>query len=175
MSAPDILFGEGEIAARVAVLAQQIAAAPHPPELMVGILIGAFVFAADLGRALARTGLPLGIEFLWLRRYGDARQGSAVKILVGASERVRNRRVLLVDGVLDHGTTLGAAKALLDEAGASAIATAVVVDKQRSGARLAADYAAFSGVRDFVIGYGMDDAGQGRGLPHIARVNPGSA
>jgi hypoxanthine phosphoribosyltransferase len=174
VSTPDILFGEEEIAARVAALAQQIVTSPRPPELMIGILVGAFVFAADLGRALARVGLPLPIEFLWLRSYGNGRQGGAVKTLIGASALVRNRRVLLVDGVLDHGTTLAVARGLLDDAGAGAIATAVVIDKRRTGARLQADYAAFSGLRDFVVGYGMDDAGLGRGLPYIAKVKTDS-
>ena len=44
------------------------------------------------------------------------------------------------------------------------------VDKRRTDAVLKADYAAFTGVADFIVGYGMDDAGNGRGLPYIARL-----
>ena len=170
MSGPDILFREDEIAARVADLARQIATAPRRPDFMVGILVGAFVFAADLARALAREGLPLPVDFLWLRSYGDARRGGDVTTVVGPTVRAKGRHVLLVDGVLDRGKTLAAAKTLLKDAGASAITTAVAINKLRGDALLTADYAAFSGIEDFVVGYGMDDAGLGRALPYIARV-----
>lgn len=170
MSTPELLFSADEIAARVNALARQIAAVPDPPDLLVGILVGAFVFAADLGRALAREGLLLPVEFLWLRSYGPARSGGEVNTLVGPTDGARGRRVLLVDGVLDRGTTLAAAKALLKHAGADSVRTVVGVDKLRADARLVADYAAFSGIGDFIVGYGMDDAGAGRTLPYIARV-----
>jgi len=59
----------------------------------------------------------------------------------------------------------------LSDAGAARIATAVVVDKRRPTASLRADHACFVGVDDFIVGYGMDDAGFGRGLPYIATVD----
>ena len=170
MSTPEILFSEAEIAARVNALAQRIADTPQPPELIVGVLVGAFVFAADLARAFAKEGLSLPLEFLWLRSYGDARNGGDVRTLVGPTQSARGQRVLLVDGVLDRGATLSKAKALLLEAGAASVATAVAVDKSHAHALLTADYAAFTGVDDFIVGYGMDDAGVGRALPYIGRV-----
>jgi hypoxanthine phosphoribosyltransferase len=170
VSALEILFSESEIAARVNALARQIASSPQRPDLITGILVGAFVFAADLARALAREGLALPVEFLWLRSYGDARTGGDVRTLVGPTDSARGKHVLLVDGVLDHGTTLARAKSLLEETGARSVATAVVIDKLRIGARLTADYAAFEGVSDFIVGYGMDDAGAGRALPYIGRI-----
>ena len=171
MSALEILFSESEIAARVNALARQIASSPRRPDLMTGILVGAFVFAADLARALAREGLALPVEFLWLRSYGEARTGGDVRTLVGPSESAHGKHVLLVDGVLDHGATLARARALLMDAGAASVVTAVVVDKRRAGALLTADHAAFEGVSDFIVGYGMDDAGAGRALPYIGRVS----
>jgi hypoxanthine phosphoribosyltransferase len=174
VSAPDVLFTEDEIAARVTALARQIMTAPRRPELMVAILVGAFVFAADLARALAREGLSLPIEFLWLRSYGDAQRGGDVRTLVGPTDSARGKSVLLVDGVLDRGTTLAMARDLLSKAGAGSVATAVAVDKLRDGALLSADYAAFAGVSDFIVGYGMDDAGAGRALPFIGRVKVGN-
>ena len=170
MSAFEILFSESEISARVSVLARQISSSPQRPELMAGVLVGAFVFAADLARALVREGLALPIEFLWLRSYGDARTGGDVQTLVGPTESARGKHVLLVDGVLDHGTTLAKAKALLMQAGAASVITAVVVDKLRTGALLQADHVAFKGVSEFIVGYGMDDAGAGRALPYVARI-----
>jgi hypoxanthine phosphoribosyltransferase len=165
---PDVLFSADEIAARMRVLARRIVTAPQRPEILVGILVGAFVFAADLARALSAEGLSLPVEFLWLRSYGDARTGGDVEALVGPAESLRGRHVLLVDGVLDRGTTLVKAKTLLQDS--ASVATAVAVDKLRADALLSADYAAFEGVSDFIVGYGMDDGGIGRALPYIGRV-----
>src|SRR5215472_18513494 len=130
MKSPPVLFSETEIGSRVEALAREIA--PRKPEIAVAILIGGFVFAADLIRALARHGVHLEAEFLWLRSYGDARIGGAVSLLAGPSENVRGKRVLLVDGVLDVGRTIVKAQQLLQAAGAKSITTTVIVDKSRS-------------------------------------------
>jgi hypoxanthine phosphoribosyltransferase len=167
-AAPEVLFPESEIAARVAQMAREIA--PRKPEIAIAILIGGFVFAADLIRALSRLGVDLEAEFLWLRSYGNARSGSAVSLLAGPSENVRGKRVLLVDGVLDIGRTIVKAQQLLEAAGAASIATAVAVDKGRSDALAHADFACFSNVGEFIVGYGMDDGGRYRGLPYIGKV-----
>ncbi len=166
------LIDEQRIAERVDALAREIATAPERPDFATAILVGAFVFAADLVRALARQGLSLPIEFLWLRSYGANRSGSdEVAALVGPTENVRGRRVLLIDGVLDRGITIVKARELLLEAGARSVVTAVCIDKARPDSVARADYAAFTGVSGFLVGYGMDDAGNDRGLPYIARVD----
>ncbi len=76
--------------------------------------------------------------------------------------------MLIVDGVLDHGRTIAKAREILLGAGASAVLTAVAVDKSRKDAVASADFAAFVGVSGFIVGYGMDDAGAGRGFPGIS-------
>jgi hypoxanthine phosphoribosyltransferase len=165
------LFEEHEIAAQIARLAREIAARAPRVDLAVPVLTGAFVFAADLLRALSREGLDLPVEFVSLSRYGAAREGvDLITVRMGAGEIVRNKNVLLIDGVLDHGHTLVKAGTLLRQAGAKSFAIAVAVDKARADARVKADYAAFSGIDAFIVGYGMDDGGTGRGLPYIARV-----
>ncbi len=171
MSAARVLFSEHEIRARIAALARAIAALPQPPQIMVPVLTGAFVFAADLARALAGEGIDLEIEFVQLTSYGAGREGRDVVVRAAPGDHVRGRRVLLIDGVLDRGRTLAAARDLLIVAGAAAVTTAVVIDKRRDGAPLHADFACFTGVDTFIVGYGMDDAGLGRGLPHIAAAD----
>jgi hypoxanthine phosphoribosyltransferase len=161
-----VLFSEEDIASRVAAIAKEIA--QRKPDMAVAILSGAFVFSADLLRALAREGLDIPIEFLALRSYGDARVGSEISVRLGASENIAGKNVLLIDGVLDHGRTLVRARELLHEA--RTIITAVAVDKCREGALLKADHACFRNVEGFIAGYGMDDAGRGRGLPYIVRT-----
>jgi hypoxanthine phosphoribosyltransferase len=171
VSAHKILHTEADIRARVDAVARDIAKAPLKPDFAVAILAGAFVFAADILRALAREGLSLPIEFLWLRSYADKRTGGEVSVLVGPTEKIHAKTVLLIDGVLDGGHTLAKAKELLFQAEAAAIITVVAVDKLRGDAVLKADHALFAGTRGFLVGYGMDDAGASRGLPHIAAID----
>jgi hypoxanthine phosphoribosyltransferase len=167
-TAPIPLFSEADIAARVEALARAIAAHPATPDLAAPVLVGGFVFAADLLRALARLGIVLPIEFLWLRSYGQNREGAEdVSVYLGPSVNAKGKNILLIDGVLDHGRTLAKAKELFASAGAASVTTVVAVDKSRKDAVLRADYAGFAGVEGFIIGYGMDDAGAGRGLPYI--------
>ena len=171
MTARKILHSADEIEARLKAVARDIAQAPLKPDFAVAILAGAFVFAADLLRALAKEGLSLPIEFLWLRSYAEKRVGGAISVLVGPTEKIHARTVLLIDGVLDGGHTLAKAHELLLNAEAAAIITVVAVDKRRSDAVVKADHALFAGSEGFLIGYGMDDAGAERGLPYIARVD----
>jgi hypoxanthine phosphoribosyltransferase len=163
-----VLFSESEIAARVAQLAGEIACLDDPPDLAVPILVGGFVFAADLLRALDARGLSLAVEFLRLRSYANKRAAErGMTVLLGPGDAVAGRHVLLVDGVLDRGHTLKRARELVFTAGARAVTTAVVVDKTRETALLRANFAAFAHVAEFVVGYGMDDAGRLRSLPYI--------
>lgn len=170
MTAHEVLHSEDEIRARLSAVARDIAHAPLKPDFAVAILAGAFVFAADLLRALASEGLSLPIEFLWLRSYAQKRVGGEIAVLVGPTERVHGRTVLLIDGVLDGGHTLARARELLLNAEAASILTAVAVDKERGDAALKADHALFYGTHGFLVGYGMDDAGADRGLPYIACI-----
>jgi hypoxanthine phosphoribosyltransferase len=171
MPSNSILHSEAEISARVAQVAHAIASAPLKPDMAVAILSGAFVFAADLLRALTKEGLSLPLEFFWLRSYADKRESGDICVLVGPTEKIHGKTVLLIDGVLDGGHTIAKARTLLDEAEAAAIITVVAVDKALPGAVAKADHALFTGTQGFITGYGMDDAGKSRGLPYIARVD----
>jgi hypoxanthine phosphoribosyltransferase len=165
-----VLFDETEIAREVARMAREIVGRKPKPDLIVPILTGAFVFAADLLRALSREGLDPAVEFISLTRYGQKRQGADITVRMGASDAAKGKHVLLVDGVLDHGHTLVKARTLLNDAGAASVTIAVAVDKMRDDALLKADYVAFQGADAFIVGYGMDDGGCGRGLPYIGKV-----
>ena len=133
------------------------------------VLVGGFVFAADLLRALAWEGVAMDVEMIWLRSYGDKRVASAISMIAGPSERIAGRHVLVIDGVLDAGRTIAKAVSLIEAAGAASVQVAVILDKQRGDAVAKADYVGFTVGNDFVIGYGMDDAGRHRGLPYIGR------
>jgi len=168
--APDVLFSAEEIQTRVRRLAAEIAAAPLKPDIAMPVLVGGFIFAADLIRALAWEGVPLGVEMIWLRSYGDKRVASAISMIAGPSEQIAGRHVLVIDGVLDAGRTVAKAVSLIKAAGAASVQVAVILDKQRPDALAKADYVGFPIGNEFVIGYGMDDAGRYRGLSYIGKV-----
>ncbi|MGC9953751.1 MAG: phosphoribosyltransferase family protein [Rhizomicrobium sp.] len=166
----EVLFSESLIAERVKAMAHQIATSPVKPHIASPILVGAYVFAADLLRALTYEGYSLPTEFLWLRSYAGRSSTKAVAVLVGPNENFRGKNVLLIDGVLDGGHTLRKARDLVLDHGASNVQSVVMVDKLRADAVAKADYAAFTGVSDFIVGYGMDDAGKDRALPYIGKA-----
>lgn len=165
-----ILFSEDEIAARVKAVAHEIATGPVVPHLATPILVGAYVFAADLLRALANEGISIPTEFLWLRSYTGRSSGKGVKVLIPPNENFQGKNVLLIDGVLDGGHTLSKARELVMEYGAAQVTTVVVVDKLRADALEKANYACFTGCNEFIVGYGMDDSGNDRALPYIAKA-----
>jgi hypoxanthine phosphoribosyltransferase len=171
MIAPDILFSAEQIQERVRAIARLIAASPLVPDVAMPVLVGGFVFAADLLRALAWEGVAMDVEMIWLRSYGDKRVAGAISMIAGPSEQIAGRHVLVIDGVLDAGRTIAKAISLIQAAGAASVQVAVMLDKQRRDAVAKADYVGFTVGNEFVIGYGMDDAGRHRGLPYIGKVS----
>jgi hypoxanthine phosphoribosyltransferase len=170
MTPPDILFSAEQIQDRVRAMARTIASAPLVPDIAMPVLVGGFVFAADLLRALAWEGVPMDVEMVWLRSYGDKRVASAISMIAGPSEQIAGRHVLVIDGVLDAGRTVAKAVSIIQAAGAASVQVAVMLDKQRPDRVANADYIGFTVGNDFVIGYGMDDAGKYRGLPYIGKM-----
>jgi len=168
--APDVLFTAEQVQERVRAMARLIASAPLRPNVAMPILVGGFIFAADLVRALAWEGVSMDVEMIWLRSYGDKRVASAISMIAGPSEQIAGRHVLVIDGVLDAGRTIAKAVSLIQAAGAASVQVAVMLDKQRHDAVAKADYVGFPVGNDFVIGYGMDDAGRYRGLPYIGKM-----
>lgn len=161
-----ILISEERIAQRVDELAIEIAALAVKPDIAIPILAGAFVFAADLLRALARKGLILPVAFIWMQSYGGAETQGEVETLV-SPPNLTGRDVLLIDGVLDSGRTLAHARTLILRANAGSIVSAVAVAKAHPQRSIEADFAGFNLGREFLYGYGMDRGGMGRGLPDI--------
>ena len=168
-----ILRSPEDIAGRVEELGRAIAGEAPQDLLLAPILTGAFVFAADLARALYRNGLDCDVDFLHLSSYGDARETSGkVRLVKDLQSDVRGRNVLLVDDVFDSGMSLGFAREHLSARGAESVRVCVLVDKQTGRSKgPSPDYVGFHEEPDaFLIGYGMDDAGRYRGCPHIGVV-----
>lgn len=170
--AVDVVFPAEAIASRLETLAQEIAALDLEPLLVVAVLKGSFVFAADLIRALNRAGLEPEVDFITLSSYRKNRVSrGSVDILRDVEMDVAGRNVLLVDDVLDSGRTLAFAKDLLAARGATTIRTCVLLNKKTPRAvDVVADFRAFDCGEEFVVGYGMDVAHRYRELPFVGRI-----
>lgn len=171
----EILFTEAEIADRVDEIARQVAS--HSPErlLVVPVLKGSFVFAADLIRAFYRANLLPEVDFMMLASYRKHTTSSGqVDILRDIETDVAGRDVLLIDDILESGRTLAFAKDLLVARGANRVLTAVLLDKPgHRAADIDADFKGFECPDKFVVGYGMDMAHAYRELPFVGYVtNP---
>ena len=164
-----VLFSAAEIAARVDALAAEIARAIPADFVMVGLLKGAAVFAADLIRALDRAGARPEIEFMRLSSYGLAKESSgAVQLLGDIPADLAGRPVLLVD---DTGRSIAYAAAQLRQRGIGDLWTCALLDKpQRREVEVAIDFVGFSIGDVFVVGYGTDFAEKYRHLPYIGVV-----
>ncbi|MBY0224508.1 MAG: hypoxanthine phosphoribosyltransferase [Hyphomicrobium sp.] len=171
-SGVEIVYSDEDIAKRLEELALEVKAAGLKNLLIVAVLKGSFVFAADLIRALHRVGLAPEVDFLTLSSYKKSRTSSGrVEILRDLDLSVEGRNVLIVDDVLDSGRTLAFAKDLLSARGASIIRTCVLLEKQIPRAvDVQADFAAFECPDEFVVGYGMDVAHRYRELPFVGRI-----
>ena len=140
--------------------------------LVVAILKGSFVFAADLLRAMHRTGLSPEVDFLSLASYREATRSSGrVDIVRDIETDVKDRNVLIIDDILELGRTLAFARDLIVTRGAARVLTCVLLDKPvQRAVPIDADFTAFECPNEFVVGYGMDLAHRFRELPFVGRV-----
>jgi len=164
------LFDEAAIASRIDEMARQMADDLPKDFLLAPVLTGAFIFAADLVRALHKYGADPYVDFVQLSSYAGTRASSGVvTLLKDFSVDIEGKTVLLVDDVLDTGRSLHFGKGMVEDRGAAAAKTCVLVKKLTGHADdLICDYIGFeAGADDFLIGYGMDDGGRRRGLPLI--------
>lgn len=166
------LFDAETLAQRNDALAQEIAQRGKDNLLVIAVLKGSFIFAADLVRSLHKAGLAPEIEFITLSSYGtDTTSSGTVRVVRDIESDVRGRNVLLIDDILESGRTISFARNLMLERGAASAEIAVLLDK--TGKRVAdinADYVGFECPDYFVVGYGMDVAHAFRELPFVGVV-----
>jgi len=168
----NVLFDAETIARRNAALVEEIKARHLDNLLVVAVLKGSFVFAADLLRAMHAAGLSPEVEFVHLSSYRAAMTSSgSVTILQDVESDVRGRNVLLVDDILESGRTLAFAKDLLAARGAKEVLTCVLLEKPgKRAVNIQADFKGFDCPDVFVVGYGMDVAHSYRELPFVGVV-----
>lgn len=135
--------------------------------VVVGVLNGAVYFTCDLTRYLAP---PITVGFMQLSSYRDARVSSGkVDTILHPNVDVKGRHVLVVEDVLDTGSTVRKIREIFEKLEPASLKIAVFADKQTSVEKV--DYIGFKfSPKDFLIGYGMDSSGILRNLTQVLAV-----
>ncbi|MCF6320443.1 MAG: hypoxanthine phosphoribosyltransferase [Rhizobiaceae bacterium] len=167
----EVLFTAKQIAKRNHELSEEIALGDLKDILVISVLKGSFVFAADLIRALHKAGLTPEVEFIYVSSYGAGTTAGKVKLLRDVDSDVKDRDILLIDDILESGSTMNFVRNLLLERGANKVAIVTLLDKSmRRKTEISADYVGFECPDKFVVGYGMDVGHAFRELPFVGVV-----
>ena len=162
-----IVVDEEELQQRIRELGKDLTSdyAANPP-LLVGILKGAFMFMADLARAID---LPVEFDFMAVSSYGSAtRSSGVVRIIKDLDLDLTNRHVLIVEDIVDSGLTLAYLRRLLAaRSPASLEICALLVKDGLQKSELDIKYVGFRLPPTFVVGYGLDVHERYRNLPDV--------
>ena len=166
-----IIITEDEIKEAIAKAGAEISESyDGRPILLVSILKGAFVFMADLCRAIT---VPCEIGFMCAKSYYSGTESSGVvKITMDLDKDISNYHVIIVEDIIDTGRTLNDIVKLLKERNPISLRVVTLLDKpERRVVDFKADKALFTIPDFFVIGYGLDYAEAYRNLPYIAEYS----
>lgn len=159
-------ISEAEIKQRVKAVAEQVnrdMAGKNP--LLLAVLNGAFIFAADLMREIT---IPCEISFVKLASYQGVTSSGTVKEVIGINENLSGRTVIIVEDIVESGLTM---KRMIESIGtrnpASVHICTLLLKPDRLKVPLTIDYVAFRIPNDFILGYGLDYDQQGRQLKDI--------
>ena len=162
---------ETEILQRVQAVADRInhdMAGKNP--LMLAVLNGSFMFAADLMR---RITIPCEISFVKLASYEGTTSTGKITEVIGINEDLAGRTIVIVEDIVDTGLTM---KRMIETLGTrnpeSVHICTLLVKPDKLKVDLNIEYAAMSIPNDFIVGYGLDYDQQGRNLPDIYTLIP---
>ena len=164
------MISREEIAKRVEELGAQITKDYRDkPLVLVCVLKGSFVFASDLARAID---LPLRIDFLGVRSYGEGTESSGVvQITQDLSRPIAHEDVIIVEDIVDTGLTIAHLMDLLRTRQPHSVKVCSLLHKPaRARIVVKVDYLGFTIEDKFVVGYGLDFAELHRNLPFIGVV-----
>lgn len=167
-----VLLTKEEIDVRVQELGKQISEDYAGKDLLVIVLLkGAAWFATDLTRAIDGH---VRVEFMVASSYGNGTSTSGnVTVRLDVKEDIGGKHVLIVDDIIDSGITFAAISDMLRQRKPATLKTCALCDKaERRVNGLDADYVGFKIPDEFVVGYGLDYAGDYRNLPYIGILKP---
>ena len=166
-----VIISEEEIAAAIKKVGKQISDSyDGRPILLVSILNGAFVFMADLCRAIT---VPCEIGFMCAKSYYNGTVSSGVvKITMDLDQDISKYHVFIVEDFIDTGRTLKDVVKLLKSRNPLSLKVVALLDKpSRRKVDFKADISLFTIPDHFVIGYGLDCGEYYRNLPYIAEYD----
>lgn len=132
------------------------------------VLNGAFMFAGDL---MKHINIPSEISFVKLSSYSGTESTGRVKQLIGLSDTLRGRTVVIVEDIVDTGLTMLRLLDLIREHEPKEVRIcSLLVKPDKLKVDLHIDYVAMEIPNEFIVGYGLDYDGQGRNLPAIYTV-----
>ncbi|MBD1396770.1 hypoxanthine phosphoribosyltransferase [Pontibacter sp. JH31] len=160
---------EEEIIARIHMLAEQLEqdyAGKNP--LFLAVLNGSFMFTADL---MKRINMPCEISFIRMSSYQDMQSTGNVREVLGLTENIEGRDVVVIEDIVDTGHTVNALLQQLNEKQPASIEIITLLMKPEClQHQLDVKYVAKSIPNDFVVGYGLDYNGLGRNLRDIYKI-----
>ena len=162
-----VLLSNEEIQEKVKELGKKITEDYKGKDLLVVVILkGSVIFAADLLRAID---LPVEIDFISVSSYGKGTTSSGiVKIIKDLNESIENKHILIVEDILDSGKTLFNLTHLLETRRPASMEVCTLLNKpERREADIEAKYMGFDIPDAFVVGYGLDYAEKYRNLPYI--------
>lgn len=165
-----ILVSEEDIEQKVKELGKKISQDYKDKDLMlVGILKGAVIFMSDLARSID---IPIKLDFMAVSSYGKtAISTGEVRIIKDLDFSVENKDILIIEDIIDTGYTLAYLTDNLRKRGASSVKVCTLLNKpERRKVDVPVDYLGFDIPDEFVVGYGLDYAEQGRNLPYVAAL-----
>jgi hypoxanthine phosphoribosyltransferase len=168
-----IVVSEEQLQNRIRELGKAITADYEGrPPLLVGVLKGAFVFMADLARAID---LEVEFDFMAVASYGAATKSSGVvRIVKDLDADLTNRDVLVVEDIVDSGLTLKyLQRNLMARNPASLDVCALLVKEGLQREDMQLKYVGFTIPPEFVVGYGLDHDERYRNLPYVGVPNDG--
>jgi hypoxanthine phosphoribosyltransferase len=156
-----LMISREEIARRVKEIGLQLSVDYRDKNpLMLAILNGAFIFAADLVRA---SDMNLEITFVKLASYSGTATTGNVQTVLGLDKALKGRHIIIVEDIIDTGNTLANfLTALVKDEPASVAIAACLFKKDALQHPLSIDYYCFEIPNEFVVGYGLDYDGAGR-------------
>lgn len=140
--------------------------------LIVAVLRGAFVFTADLVRAIT---VPCAVDFMAVSSYGNGVKSSGVvRIVKDLDTQIEGRDVLIAEDILDSGLTLSYLIELLRGRKAKSVKICAFAVKDIPGHKAAVepDYVGTHVPNEFIVGYGLDYAERYRNLPYVGVLKP---
>ena len=160
------LISENDIKERIQKLGADISADLEGKDVVfLGILNGAFLFAADLFRCIS---LQAKISFVKLASYEGTKSSGSIKELIGWNEDIRRKTIVIIEDIVDTGNTL---ERIIDELvirKVSEVRIATLLFKPTAYTKeIPLDYVGFEIPDNFVVGYGLDYDGYGRNLSSV--------